>query len=135
MARSYPWDARWSWQSIRPGSTVRPETSITSAPAGPLTSGPVVTRSIRPSSTTMVASRTGARPVPSIRVPPLSTIIAAPSSPPRSASQAGVAGRRAPQPLHALDHRLDVQLPVGLAAKLLVAAHDVRQNSLGLAPA
>src|ERR1700752_2692545 len=113
---------------MSPGSTVRPEASMTSASAVPLTSGPVPTRSIRPSSMTMVASRTGARPLPSISVPPRSTIMT------RSPSQACVAGAAAAQPLHTLDHRLDVQLPVGLVAKLLIAAHHVRQDPLGLAP-
>src|SRR5262245_170752 len=113
---------------MSPGSTVRPEASMTSAPAVPLTSDPVVTRSIRPSSITMVASRTGARPLPSISVPPRSTIMTP------SPSQARVAGAAASQPLHALDHRLDVQLLVGLVAKLLVAAHHVGQDPLGFAP-
>src|SRR6185436_10479978 len=113
---------------MSPGRTVRPEASMTSAPAVPSRSGPVVTRSIRPSSITMVVSRTGARPVPSISVPPRSTIMT------RSPSQARVTGAAATQPLHALDHRLDVQLPVGLVAKLLVAAHHVGQDPLGLAP-
>src|SRR5262245_56072680 len=101
---------------------------MTSAPAVPLTSGPALTRSIRPSSITTVTPRTGARPLPSISVPPRSTIMT------RSPSQACVAGAAAAQPLHALDHRLDVQLLVGLVAKLLVAAHHVRQDPLGLAP-
>src|SRR5262245_2554658 len=101
---------------------------MTSAPAVPFTSGPVPTRSIRPSSITMVASRTGARPLPSISVPPRSTIMM------RSRSQARVAGTAAAQPLQALAPRFDVQLLVGLVAKLLVAAHHVRQDPLGLAP-
>src|SRR5262245_20205221 len=113
---------------MSPGSTVRPEASMTSAPAVPRTSDPVVTRSNRPSSTTMVASRTGARPLPSISVPPRNTIMT------RSPSQTRVAGTAPAHPLHALDHRLDVQLLVGLVAKLLVAAHHVGQDPLGLTP-
>src|SRR3989475_423274 len=55
---------------MRPGSTVRPEASITSAPAGQLPLGPaVVTASIRPLSMCTTASRTGGAPVPSISMP------------------------------------------------------------------
>src|SRR5919204_4007993 len=55
---------------MRPGSTVIPATSITSALDGHVAAAPVVTVSMRPSVMMIVASRTGARPVPSISVPP-----------------------------------------------------------------
>src|SRR5713101_2694765 len=62
---------------MRPGSTVRPEASITSAPAGQLPLGPaVVTASIRPLSMCTTASRTGGAPVPSISMPARMILIA-----------------------------------------------------------
>src|SRR6478736_1151848 len=54
---------------MSPGSTVRFAASITSAPAGQLRLGAVVTASIRPLSIWITASRTGGEPVPSIKVP------------------------------------------------------------------
>src|SRR5215813_5191262 len=55
---------------MSPGSTVRPEASITSVPAGqPAPGVPVVTLSIRPLSIWITAPRTAGAPVPSIRVP------------------------------------------------------------------
>src|SRR5215470_13106198 len=55
---------------MSPGSTVRPEASITSVPARqPAPGVPVVTASIRPLSIWITASRTAGAPVPSIRVP------------------------------------------------------------------
>src|SRR5712692_5627783 len=62
---------------MRPGSTARPEASITSAPAGQLPLGPaVVTASIRPLSMCTTASRTGGAPVPSISMPARMILIA-----------------------------------------------------------
>src|SRR5438552_5076087 len=70
---------------MRPGSTVIPATSITSALDGQVAADPVVTVSTRPSVITTVASRTGVRPVPSISVPPRRTSIV---RPPRSGATA-----------------------------------------------
>jgi hypothetical protein len=73
----------WSWQSMRPGSTVLPDTSTISASFGHALAPAVVTVSTRSSRITIAVLRTGAAPVPSMRVPPLSTIIV--SSPPSTA--------------------------------------------------
>src|SRR5882724_11661929 len=62
---------------MSPGSTVRPDASITSVPAGQLPLGAaVVTASIRPLSIWITASRTGGAPVPSIKVPARTIFIA-----------------------------------------------------------
>src|SRR6266849_9403914 len=64
---------------MSPGSTVRPDASITSVPAGQLPLGPaVVTASIRPFSICTTASRTGGAPLPSIKVPARMIFIAFP---------------------------------------------------------
>src|SRR5262245_37474214 len=65
----------WSWQSIRPGRMVLPDTSVTSASFGQLVAPDVVTASMRSSRTTIATSRTGAAPVPSISVPPRRTFM------------------------------------------------------------
>src|SRR5712664_3559154 len=75
---------------MRPGSTVRPEASITSVLAGQLPLGPaVVTASIRPLSICTTASRTGGAPVPSMRVPARMIFIASSSSPSLALHRAG----------------------------------------------
>src|SRR5206468_12015649 len=62
---------------MRPGSTVRPEASITSPVAGRLPlDPPVVTASMRPPSIVTTASRTGGAPVPSISVPARTIVMA-----------------------------------------------------------
>src|SRR5882724_8264063 len=62
---------------MRPGSTVRPEASITSPPGGRLPlDPPVVTASMRPPSIVTRASRTGGAPVPSISVPARTIVMA-----------------------------------------------------------
>src|SRR6266566_6830698 len=66
----------WSWQSIRPGSTVFPDTSMISASAGQSLWLRVVTAAIRSSRSTIVAPSTGAAPVPSSSLPPLRIFIA-----------------------------------------------------------
>src|SRR5580765_6687800 len=62
---------------MSPGSTVKPDASITSVPAGQLPLGAgVVTASIRPLSIWITASRTAGAPVPSIKVPVRTIFIA-----------------------------------------------------------
>src|SRR5215469_12004348 len=66
----------WSWQSIRPGRTVRPAQFTISASAGKSAALRVVIALILLPSTTIVASVEGAFPVPSISRAFLRTIIA-----------------------------------------------------------
>src|SRR5262249_38425018 len=49
-------------------------------------------------------------------------------------SEAGVLAPRAAPALHAFEHPRQIQIEVGLVAELLVAAHDVGQEPLRLAP-
>jgi hypothetical protein len=68
---------------MSPGSTVRPEASITSVPDGQPPLGPaVVTASIRPLSIWIIASRTAGAPVPSIKVPARTIFIGQPFTEP-----------------------------------------------------
>src|SRR5206468_5354782 len=49
-------------------------------------------------------------------------------------SETGVVGRPAAEPLHAVEHAGQVQGQVQLVPELLIAAHHVRQDALGVAP-
>src|SRR5213083_515380 len=53
---------------------------------------------------------------------------------PEAGSQTRVVGRPAAEPLHAIEHAPEVQGQVELVPELLVAAHHVRQDALGVAP-
>src|SRR5918995_1999064 len=64
---------RCAWQSIRPGSTVRPERSIVSGDDGASEIG--TTSSIRPSTTTSARSATASLPTGSIRRPARTTTV------------------------------------------------------------
>ena len=66
----------WTWQSIRPGITVEPDMSTTSAPEGTSMSPLRNTASIRSPSMSTTASSIGTLPVPSITVPPTSAVTA-----------------------------------------------------------
>src|SRR5712692_1806163 len=66
----------WSWQSISPGSTLMPGTSMISVSAGQSQEPPVETAAIGLSRIKIEAPSTGALPLPSITRPPLNTIMA-----------------------------------------------------------
>ena len=56
-SRPVPLERRWTWQSIRPGSSVRPSASTFSAPAGTRIPSRAPAALTRPSSTTTTAWR------------------------------------------------------------------------------
>ena len=64
---------KWTWESIMPGMTVAPPTSMTRAPSGSASIRP--TAAMRPPSMTTLASATGSAPVPSMSVAPVTTVV------------------------------------------------------------
>ena len=68
--------ATWTWQSIRPGITVDPAMSTTSAPSGISMSPRRKTASIRSPSISTTASSIGPLPVPSTTLPPTRAVAA-----------------------------------------------------------
>src|SRR6185369_1606359 len=64
----------WKWESIKPGTRVRPFASNTSAPGGTLTASRLPTATIRSPRTTTTESETTGPPVPSISVAPTMAI-------------------------------------------------------------
>src|SRR5262245_50280838 len=76
----------WPWPLIMPGVTNLPERSVTFAPFGTDTCGPI--SRMRPFSITIVTPACGADPVPSIRVAFFRTVIWAEAEPVTKAATA-----------------------------------------------
>ena len=68
---------KWTWLSIRPGSTVLPRASMVRTPgsAGTGTRAAGPTAAMRSPRMTTVAFSTGGAPVPSISRPPVTTVV------------------------------------------------------------